>query len=76
MLIWLLRLLHGSLVLPAVLWVEAGLEHAEESSKAFIRESFGVFNRCFDGAGAWVLSVLDASYAGACRCGGATDGVG
>lgn len=65
---WLLAavsaLLHSRLVLPLVATWESGLEHAEESTKAFIREAFGLLAAALNDAGAWVLSAVDpASYA-------------
>lgn len=54
---------HAYAVLPIVSWVEGLLNQGEESSKAFIREAFGVFNRILNGSVAWLLSVLDRSYA-------------
>jgi hypothetical protein len=63
LLAWALGLLHGALVLPFVAWWESGLEHAEESTKAFIREAFGLLGGALNDAGAWVLSAVDASYA-------------
>jgi hypothetical protein len=112
---WLLALLHTRIVVPLVGWWEGWTQHAEESTKAFIRwgrvfgadtarpqlqhppdrsdrshqaggllpsfshahaprtpptpsppprrrESFGLFNRALNGAGAGLLSALDASY--------------
>ncbi|GBF99175.1 alpha beta hydrolase family [Raphidocelis subcapitata] len=59
----LVALLHARLVVPLVVWWEGWTDHAEESTKAFIRESFGLVGRALNGAGAWVMSALDASYA-------------
>ena len=60
---WAAAALHASAVLPLVAAWESGLEHAEESTKAFIRETFGLFTGALNDAGVWVLSAVDGSYA-------------
>jgi len=54
--------LHTRLVLPLLSCWETGLEQAEESTKAFIREAFGLIASGLNDAGSWVLSAVDASY--------------
>jgi hypothetical protein len=54
--------LHSFFVLPVVSWWETGLEQAEESTKAFIREAFGLIASALNDAGSWVLSAVDTSY--------------
>jgi hypothetical protein len=54
--------LHAALVLPLVSWWESGLAQAEESTKTFIREAFGLLASMLNNLGTWVLSAADASY--------------
>jgi hypothetical protein len=59
--------LHAALVVPLVAWWESGLAQAEESTKTFIRESFGLLASVLNNLGTWVLSAADASYGDAQR---------
>ncbi|KIZ00591.1 hypothetical protein MNEG_7374, partial [Monoraphidium neglectum] len=60
---WLVAAWHAHVVVPLVNAWESVSAQAEASLTAVIREWFGIINRLLNAAGAWVLSVVDASYA-------------
>mgnify|MGYP001811137672 CR=1 FL=1 len=60
---WLVAAWHARIVVPSVRLWEAIAEQAEASVTAVIREWFGLAYKLINGAGAWVLSLFDASWA-------------
>lgn len=57
---WLVLAWHSRVVLPSVALWESWSAQAEASITAVIREWFGLAYKLINGAGAWVLSIVDA----------------